>query len=449
MNLNVIFIAIVVVAIVVVATIIVIYKKSGFSGDSKSQEVKDTLTRTQAQLESKQQELDRVYEANRELQENVEKLTRELGNSEANAKGKAEELEERMQSMDVWYNKMQVEFGEMAKKLMDEKESGFDKRNSEMLEPLRLSLKEMQEELRKTKTQVNIDLNAQISSLKDMNRVLCDETSHLANVFKGGNGVQGRWGEAQLARVLEIAGIQEGEMGYTMQVSAQNSKSGQDRPDCLVHLPNNKCIIIDAKTNLTAYDRSFKAANEAERENCLREHAKAVKAQITNLASKKYQENKEYNNPGFVLMFSPVESAMTAAQQYSDVDLFQYAADRNISIVTPWNLIPILFVVSSIWKTEQQERNVSKIADRGRLIYDKIYQILTRVDNINRSIETAKNECQELSKQLGNSNGGLMQQAKELEKLGIKPGSTKKGENKIENTAVYKDYYENDEVGAE
>jgi peptidoglycan hydrolase CwlO-like protein len=119
MNFTVIFIAIVIVAIVVVTTIIVIYKKSGFSGDSKAQEVKDTLTRTQAQLESKQQELDRVYEANRELQENVEKLTRELGNSEANAKGKAEELEERMQSMDVWYNKMQVEFGEMAKKLMD------------------------------------------------------------------------------------------------------------------------------------------------------------------------------------------------------------------------------------------------------------------------------------------------------------------------------------------
>lgn len=449
MNLNVIFIAIVVVAIVVVATIIVIYKKSGFSGDSKSQEVKDTLTRTQAQLESKQQELDRVYEENRELHRKMDDLTRELGNSEANAKGKEEELKDRMQSMDEWYNKMQVEFGEMAKKLMDEKESGFEKRNSEVLEPLRESLKEMREELRKTKEQVNVDLNNQISSLKDMNRELCDETSHLANVFKGGNGVQGKWGESQLARVLEIAGIPEGEMGYTMQVAAQNSKSGQDRPDCLVHLPGNKCIIIDAKTNLTAYDRSFKAANEEERVKCLKEHANAVKAQIANLSSKKYQENKEYNNPGFVLMFSPVESAMTAAQQYSDVDLFQYAADRNISIVTPWNLIPILFVVRSIWKTEQQERNVSKIADRGRLIYDKIYQILTRVDNINRSIETAKNECQELSKQLGDSNGGLMQQAKQLEKLGIKPGSTKKGESKIENTAVYKDYYENDEVVAE
>lgn len=449
MNLTVIFIAIVVVAIVVVTTIIVIYKKSGFSGDSKSQEVKDTLTRTQAQLESKQQELDRVYEENRELHRKMDDLTRELGNSEANAKGKEEELKERMQSMDVWYNKMQVEFGEIAKKLMDEKESGFEKRNSEVLEPLRESLKEMQEELRKTKEQVNVDLNTQISSLKDMNKELCNETSHLANVFKGGNSVQGKWGESQLARVLEIAGIPEGEMGYTMQVSAQNSKSAQDRPDCLVHLPSNKCIIIDAKTNLTAYERSFKAANEEERIKCLKEHANAVKAQIANLSSKKYQENKEYNNPGFVLMFSPVESAMTAAQQYSDVDLFQYAADRNISIVTPWNLIPILFVVHSIWKTEQQERNVSKIADRGRLIYDKIYQILTRVDNINRSIETAKNECQELSKQLGDSNGGLMQQARKLEELGIKPVSTNKGENKIENTAVYKDYYENDDGGAE
>ncbi len=449
MNLTVIFIAIVVVAIVVVTTIIVIYKKSGFSGDSKSQEVKDTLTRTQAQLESKQQELDRVYEENRELHRKMDDLTRELGNSEANAKSKEEELKERMQSMDVWYNKMQVEFGEIAKKLMDEKESGFEKRNSEVLEPLRESLKEMQEELRKTKEQVNVDLNTQISSLKDMNKELCNETSHLANVFKGGNSVQGKWGESQLARVLEIAGIPEGEMGYTMQVSAQNSKSAQDRPDCLVHLPSNKCIIIDAKTNLTAYERSFKAANEEERIKCLKEHANAVKAQIANLSSKKYQENKEYNNPGFVLMFSPVESAMTAAQQYSDVDLFQYAADRNISIVTPWNLIPILFVVRSIWKTEQQERNVSKIADRGRLIYDKIYQILTKVDNINRSIDTAKNECQELSKQLGDSNGGLMQQARKLEELGIKPVSTNKGENKIENTAVYKDYYENDDGGDE
>ena len=448
MNLTVIFIAIVVVAIVVVTTIIVIYKKSGFSGDGKSQEVKDTLTRTQAQLESKQQELERVYEANRELQENMDKLTRELGNSEANAKGKEEELKERMQSMDVWYNKMQVEFGEMAKKLMDEKESGFEKRNSEVLEPLRESLKEMQEELRKTKAQVNVDLNAQISSLKDMNRELCSETSHLAHVFKGGNGVQGKWGESQLARVLEIAGIPEGEMGYTMQVSAQNSKSAQDRPDCLVHLPGNKCIIIDAKTNLTAYERSFKAANEEERVNCLKEHAKAVKNQITNLSSKKYQENSEYNNPGFVLMFSPVESAMTAAQQYSDVDLFQYAAERNISIVTPWNLIPILFVVRNIWKTEQQERNVSKIAKRGRLIYDKIYQILTKVDNINKNIAAAQKECQQLSKDLGNKDGGLMQQARQLEELGIKPMSTNKGENKIENTTVYKDYYEKDDGDA-
>ena len=449
MNLTIIFIAIVVVAIVVVTTIIVIYRKSGFSGDSKSQEVKDALTRTQAQLESKQQELDRVYEENRDLHKKMDDLTRELGNSEANAKGKEEELKERMQSMDEWYNKMQVEFGEIAKKLMDEKESGFDKRNAEMLEPLRDSLREMRQELRRTKEQVNVDLNAQISSLKDMNRELCNETSHLANVFKGGNGVQGKWGESQLARVLEISGIPEGEMGYTMQVAAQNSKSGQDRPDCLVHLPGNKCIIIDAKTNLTAYERSFKAANEEERVRCLKEHANAVKAQIVNLSSKKYQENSEYNNPGFVLMFSPVESAMTAAQQNSDVDLFQYAADRNISIVTPWNLIPILFVVRNIWKTEQQERNVSKIAERGRLIYDKIYQILKSVDNINSNIVAAEKECQKLNSQLGDKNGGLMQQARQLEELGIKPMSTNKGENKIENTAVYKDYYEDDDGDAE
>lgn len=449
MNLTIIFIAIVVVAIVVVTTIIVIYKKSGFSGDSKSQEVKDMLTRTQALLESKQQELDRAYEENRELQREKEELSRELGNSEANVKDKEEEQKERMQNMEVWYNDMQVKFGEIAKKLMDEKESGFEKRNSEVLEPLRESLKEMQEELRKTKEQVNVDLNTQISSLKDMNRELCNETSHLANVFKGGNGVQGKWGESQLARVLEIAGIPEGEMGYTMQVSAQNSKSAQDRPDCLVRLPGDKCIIIDAKTNLTAYERSFHSASEEERVNCLKEHANAVKAQITNLSKKQYQENKEYNNPGFVLMFSPVESAMTAAQQYSDVDLFQYAADRNISIVTPWNLIPILFVVRNIWKTEQQERNVSKIAKRGRLIYDKIYQILTKVDNINKNIAAAQKECQQLSKDLGNKEGGLMQQARQLEELGIKPMSTNKGENKIENTTVYKDYYEDDDGDVE
>ena len=449
MNLTVIFIAIIVFAIVVIATIIIVYKKSGLSGDGKSQEVNDMLTRTQAQLESKEQELVRVCAEKQELQRNIDELSRRLGNSEAKAQGKEEELTERMQNMEVWYNKMQVKFGEIAKNLMDEKESGFEKRNSEVLEPLRESLKEMQDELRKTKEQVNVDLNKQISDLKNMNTTLCNETNHLANVFKGGNGMQGKWGESQLARVLEIAGIPEGEMGYTMQVSAQNAKSAQDRPDCLVHLPSNKCIIIDAKTNLTAYERSFTATSEEERKKWLQEHAKAVKAQITNLSSKKYQENKEYNNPGFVLMFSPVESAMVAAQQYSDVDLFQYAAEKNISIATPWNLIPILFVVRSIWKTEQQERNVSKIAERGRLIYDKIYQILKSVDNINSNIVAAEQECQKLNSQLGEKNGGLMQQAKILEELGIKQTSTNKGENKIENTAVYKDYYENCDGSAE
>jgi DNA anti-recombination protein RmuC len=117
--------------------------------------------------------------------------------------------------------------------------------------------------------------------------------------------------------------------------------------------------------------------------------------------------------------------------------------------VTPWNLIPILFVVRNIWKTEQQERNVSKIAERGRLIYDKIYQILTKVDNVNKNIAAAQKECQELNKQLGDSNGGLMQQAKKLEELGIKPASTNKGESRIENTAVYKEYYGNDGGGEE
>ena len=447
MNLTAIFIAIIVVAIAVIVTIILICIKGGVSVNVKSQEVKDMLTRTQAQLESKQQELDRASKANLELQEEMARLTRELGNSEANAKSKEEELKERMHDMEGWYNSMQVKFGEIAKKLMDEKESDFEKRNNDVLNPLRESLKEMQEELRKTKEQVNVDLNNQITSLKDLNKNLCDETNHLANVFKGGNGVQGKWGEAQLERVLEIAGIPEGEMGYTMQVSAQNAKSAQDRPDCIVHLPGNRCIIIDAKTNLTAYERSFHAENEDARIKCLKEHANAVKAQIVNLSSKKYQENREYNNPGFVLMFSPVESAMTAAQQYSDVDLFKFAAERNISITTPWNLIPILFVVRSIWKTEQQERNVAKIAERGRLIYDKIYQILTKVDNVNKNIAAAQKECQELNKQLGDSNGGLMQQAKKLEELGIKPASTNKGESRIENTAVYKEYYGNDGGG--
>lgn len=447
MNLTVIFIAIIVVAIAVVATIILICAKGGVSGNGKSQEIKDMLTRTNALLESKQQELDRVLEENRTLQGKMDILSRELGTSEANAKDREEDLKERMQDMEVWYNDMQVKFGEIANKLIDEKESDFEKRNTDVLKPLRESLKDMQDELQKTKEQVKVGLATQISSLQDMNKNLCSETNHLANVFKGGNVVQGKWGEAQLERVLEISGLPEGEMGYTMQVSAQNDKSERDRPDCLVHLPGNKCIIIDAKTNLTAYERSFKAPNEEERIKCLKAHAKAVKSQIENLASKKYHGNSNYNSLDFVLMFSPVESALTAAQQYSDVDLFEYAAARRVSIVTPWNLIPVLLAVGSIWKTEQQERNVAKIAERGRLIYDRIYQILVKVDTINKSITTAQDECRKLRNDLGDKDGGLMQQAKQLEDLGIKPDSTQKGEKRVENTATYKACYEKDGDG--
>ena len=441
MSLEVIFFAIVAVAIVMVLTIVFTNKKNSASGDESVQTLKDQLTRALAQIDSKNEEMERLRNDIKELNDVNDALQCEKGGLATKVGAKETEMAQRVEDMEGWYNRMKLEFEETAKRILEEKQNGLDEKNTAVIQPLKEALDKMKESVQTVKESCQTDIAAQMAKLKEMNDQLCSETNHLANVFKGGNLVQGKWGESQLERVLEISGLSQGESGYMLQTSSDNEKGGKDRPDCIINLPGNKQIIIDAKTNLVAYENSFKAVDEKTRIECLKEHAKALKEQIKNLADKHYHTNKEYNCPGFVIMFVPVEAALTAAQQYMSENLFQYASKCNITIATPWNLIPILLVIKDLWKTEQQNENVQKIANRATLLYDQIYQVLATAGSVKKNIEDAQNECDKLCRQLSGHNGSLIQQAKTLEKLGVKPKSTKKGESRVENTAVYKNYY--------
>lgn len=437
MSTNAIFIAIVIASILMTLSVILTNRKKSTPDGQTLQAIKDELSAAKAQVAAKDDEMNRLHETIATLNKDKNDLSLELGETRSKVTAKEEEMKQRLDSMKDWYNKMELEFSKVAARLLEEKQGGLDKKNEEVVKPLKDALSAMQEEVRNTQQKYAVELQ----SLKDVSLQLSKETNHLSTVFSGGNGRQGKWGESELKRVLEISGLEEGQAGFITQSSADNEDNGKDRPDCIISLPGDKCIIIDAKTNLTAFERSFNVATEAEREQCLKEHAAALKHQIACLAGKHYHDNAEYNTPGFVIMFVPVEPALAAAQKYSSDDLFQYAAKSNIVIATPWNLISILMLIRNLWKIEWQNKNVQDIANQATLLYEKAYQALESVHGVEKNLNEAQDSCQTLIRQLGETKGGLIQQARKLEILGVKPKSTKGGEKRIENTKLYEKHF--------
>lgn len=426
---NIELIAIIVTAILMIGAVIITNRKKS-AGDG----TREQLAGARNLLSSKEAELERQRDEIQKLNDFINSLSVEKGVLSKTIEAQQQEMDTRTREMQGWYDKMSAQFSEMASSLLESKEKGMDQKSEAVLKPLREALDSMKGELLQAKS----DVANEIASLKDMSDQLGERTSHLANVFSGGNVVQGKWGESQLEKVLQVAGIPEGDMGYVMQTSAGNEQGGKDRPDCIINLPDNKCVIIDAKTNLTDYERSFGAASEAERDACLKAHANAVRNQIKNLGSKHYQSNAEYNSPDFVIMFVPVESALAAAQQYSDGDIYQLARQHNVTIATPWSLLSILFVIIHLWKVDQQNANVAKIAEQGQKVYEKTYQVVKQVDGLCKHLNLAQEDVQSLTKQLGDKNGGLLQQAVKLKELGVKPKSDSQGEHNIEGTTLYK-----------
>ena len=252
-----------------------------------------------------------------------------------------------------------------------------------------------------------MSLREAIFNLKELNTQLSEDANRLVNALKGDSKFQGDWGEFSLELLLEKAGLQK-EIHYQVQSSFKDEEGKEKRPDFIIHLPDDKQLIVDSKVSLTAYERFFHAETPEEQKQHLKEHLQSLRQHVKGLSRKNYQQLYQINTPDYLLLFVPIEPAFLLAQQ-EDPKLFLEALDQNVVIVTSSTLLATMRTVSFIWKQDKQKRSVLEIARQSGLLYDRFVAFVEDMQTIGQRIDQAQSSYHSAMQKL---------------KTGKKPGST-------------------------
>lgn len=317
------------------------------------------------------------------------------------------------------------EFENLANRILDEKSQKFTEQNRSnldiILNPFKEKLREFEQKVDqayKAESTERITLKAEIKNLIDLNKQISEEANNLATALKGDNKQQGNWGEMVLEKILERSGLIEG-TEYKTQVTDTNVQGGKIKPDVVIFLPDNKHIIVDSKVSLVAYNNCVNAATDEERARFLKLHIESLRSHVKLLSDKGYQTASGLESPDFVLLFVPIESSFSLAVQ-GDAELFNFAWDRKIVIVSPSTLLATLRTIASIWKQERQTRNALEIAEEGGRLYDKFVGFYEDLVKVGKKMDDAKEDYKEAMKKLYEGTGNLVRRAEKMKELGAK-----------------------------
>ena len=349
----------------------------------------------------------------------------QLARDEADFRNFQEKLESQKKEMENLQKKFTTEFENIASKILKQNTVDFSVANqkniTELLSPLKEKIQVFEKKVEDTyekglKDQT--DLKAELKKLHDLNLKISDEANNLTKALKGDVKKQGNWGEIILERILERSGLTEGRE-YRKQESVLSENGQRFQPDIVIHLPDQKHIVIDSKVSLVAYERLVNAENEQHRAAFVKEHLLSVRSHIKILSEKHYQHSQGFNSPDFVLLFIPIESSFSIAVQ-EDQDLFSYAWDSKVVIVSPSTLLATLRTIASIWQQENQTRNALEIARQSGALYDKFVSFIEDMESIGKSLESTRKTYDLASNKLYMGSGNLVKRAETIRKLGAK-----------------------------
>ena len=247
-----------------------------------------------------------------------------------------------------------------------------------------------------------------LTMLEDQKR-LRDETANLVKALRRPE-VRGQWGEMQLRRVAELAGMAS-HCDFTEQNSVK-AETGGLRPDMVVTLPGGREIVVDAKTPITAFIDAAECTDDADRDACLARHVKHIEDKVAELSSKRYQDH--FASADFVVLFIPGESFLYAAAQRKP-ELIETAMNRNVVIATPTTLISLLKVVALGWREEQLAENAMKIRDLGQELHKRVATLSKHLDNLGKAVAKT---VEHYNKFVGSYDSQVLVQARRFQELG-------------------------------
>ncbi|WP_454106634.1 DNA recombination protein RmuC [Marinobacter sp. MBR-105] len=398
----------------------------------QSANLENRLAALESELAAKQDRVAQLVNESGQYQQRAETLSEQLGQLKVELREQQVTLDkerrnasEKLELLEKNRDALKQEFENLANRIFDQKSERFSQQSKTSLDSLLNPFRDQLQDFRKrvedvytTETRDRQALRSEIKSLQELNRQITEEAANLTRALKGDKKIQGNWGELILERVLERSGLRKG-VEYETQGSYRDEDNQLLRPDVIVHLPDQRNLVIDSKVSLVAYQQWVTADQEEERAAALKQHVEAVRNHIRTLSEKDYSQLNGLHSPDFVLLFMPIEPAFVAAFQ-QDENLFAEAFERKIIVVTPTTLLATLRTIENIWRYERQSQNARRIADRAGAVYDKLRVFVEAMEKLGSQLHTAQGTYDNAMNTLTRGRGNLISQANRFVELGVR-----------------------------
>ena len=333
--------------------------------------------------------------------------------------------EEKLALLKQASEQMNKEFKTIAGEIFESRQQVYKEESKEQLSgllgPLSERIKEFEKRVEDTYTKESrerFSLVKEVKNLQDLNTRISNDAINLTNALKGENKTQGSWGEVILERVLERSGLQKGSE-YEVQVAMRDDDGRRKQPDVVVHLPEGKDIVIDAKVSLTAYERYSSSDDGTVQQDAVKQHVQSLRRHMKNLGDKDYQQLDGIYTLDFVLLFVPVEAAFSLAVQH-DGEIFSDGFENNVVIVSPSTLLATLRTIQNIWRYEHQNRNAQEIASKAGALYDKFVNFVSDLETIGTRINSVQTAYDDAHNKLVSGKGSIVKRAEGMRELGAK-----------------------------
>jgi DNA recombination protein RmuC len=390
--------------------------------EKEKSSLEERIISEQKNIITKDQEKNLLISENKKLQEEKEFLLTVKTRQESDLDNLQTKLTDQKTEVEKLQEKFTKEFENLANKILDEKSTKFTLQNKENMEtilnPLQEKIKGFEDKVEKTHKE-SIDYHAalrqQIVGLKELNQQMSKETLNLTKALKGDSKVQGDWGETQLEILLEKANLTK-DIHFTTQGGYRDEEGKLKKPDFIINLPNDRHLIIDSKVSLTAYERYYSAESEDDKTIFLKNHVESMRKHFKDLSEKKYEKLYDINSPDYVLMFVPIEPAYLLALSKND-GLYLEALDKNIVLVSTSTLLATLSTISSMWRQENQKRNVIEIAKQAGALYDQFVNLTEDLIKVGNQLKTVQGTYDGSMKKL-TGKGNLVSKVENIRKLG-------------------------------